>query len=154
MEDSTDAALVAAALTGDGAAYAALVERHARAGRRVLDDPSQAEDAVQREKAVLWGLLDLDRLRRPDRFGSWPAGIGLNACRRELRRRVRLAANLRGSPDDLVEGLETTDLIPMRVADVHALPEDEHVVVLTEVDGDRLLRSGSTRPRLWHWRSR
>jgi RNA polymerase sigma factor (sigma-70 family) len=215
-----DAALVTAARQGDRVAYATLVGRHRGMVlglcRRVLDDPALAEDAVQ--EAVLWGLLDLDRLREPRRFGSWLAGIGLNVCRRELRRRARDAgpvpespdpgagpaelaeaaevtervrravaalptgqrlavagfylqelsqaelaaalgigvgavktrlhkarAALRGRLDDLVEGPAMTEtLIPMRVADVHHLPGaegemDPHVVVLTEIDGDRRL---------------
>ena len=34
-------------------------------------------------------MLGLDRLRQPDRFGPWLAGIGLNVCRRWVRQRSR-----------------------------------------------------------------
>lgn len=34
-------------------------------------------------------MLNLDRLHRPERFGPWLAGIGLNICRRWLRQRSR-----------------------------------------------------------------
>ena len=91
--DAPDAALVRAALDGDRAAYAVIVERHrpmvAALCRRMTGDVALAEDAVQ--EAVLAGLVDLERLRRPDRIGPWLAGIALNVCRRELRRRARLA---------------------------------------------------------------
>src|SRR5262249_14200571 len=46
-----------------------------------------AEDAAQ--EAVLTAMLQLDRLRRPDRFGPWLASIGLNLCRLWLRERSR-----------------------------------------------------------------
>jgi len=88
-----DAALVEAARAGDKAAFAELVGRHrallAAVCRRALGDADLAEDAAQ--EAILRAMLGLDRLRRPERFGPWLAGIGLNVCRRWLRRRPREA---------------------------------------------------------------
>jgi len=55
--------------------------------RRALGDDARAEDAVQ--EASLQALLSLERLRQPDRFGPWLAGIGLNVCRRWMRQRSR-----------------------------------------------------------------
>jgi RNA polymerase sigma factor (sigma-70 family) len=85
--DERDAALVEAARRGDRDAFAALLARHQpllRAMcRRALGDDDRAEDAAQ--EAVLQALLSLDRLRQPERFGSWLAGIGLNVCRRRHR---------------------------------------------------------------------
>src|SRR5688500_9535446 len=82
--DEQDAALVGAARGGDRAAFAALLARHQplllAMCRRALGDDDRAEDAVQ--EAVLQALLSLDRLRQPERFGSWLVGIGLNVCRR------------------------------------------------------------------------
>ncbi len=84
-----DAELVALALSGERTAFAALFERHQallRAlCRRALGDPLLVEDAVQ--EAALQALLGLAALRQPEHFGSWLAGIGLNICRRMLRRR-------------------------------------------------------------------
>ncbi|MDP8970326.1 MAG: DUF151 domain-containing protein [Actinomycetota bacterium] len=81
--------LVAAARDGDRGAFAALVQRHRpmviAVCRRMLEDPVLAEDAAQ--EAIVVALVNLDRLRRPERFGSWLAGIGLNLCRRWLRHR-------------------------------------------------------------------
>lgn len=79
-----DEELVAAARGGDREAFALLIVRHRplviALCRRALGDRDQAEDVAQ--EAILQALLDLDRLRRPDRFGAWLAGIGLNIARR------------------------------------------------------------------------
>jgi DNA-directed RNA polymerase specialized sigma24 family protein len=91
---STDSDLVAAALAGGpagAAAVAVLVVRH-RPGllavcRDALGDPELAEDVAQ--EALVAALGGLDRLRQPDRFGPWLAGIGRNLCRRRLRERGR-----------------------------------------------------------------
>ena len=82
----TDAELVRRARDGDRDAFAALVGRHhatlLRCCRR-LAGPDLALDAAQ--DAVVTALLSLDRLRRPESFGAWLVGIGLNAARVALR---------------------------------------------------------------------
>jgi RNA polymerase sigma factor (sigma-70 family) len=105
---ASDPDLVARARTGDADAYAALLRRHqATLGRvcaRVLGDPSAAADVAQ--DAALVGWLQLDRLREPERFGAWLAGIGRMLALRELRRRAdardRLTAD--GAVPDVVAG--------------------------------------------------
>ncbi len=88
-EGEEDVALVAAARGGDRDAFAALLTRHHQLlvalCRRALGDLAAAEDAVQ--EAALQAFLGLGRLQRPERFGSWLAGIGLNVCHRALRER-------------------------------------------------------------------
>ena len=87
--DDSDSTLVSAATAGDKRAFAILFERHRPTllalCRRMCGDRIQAEDAAQ--EAAIQALLSIDRLRRPERFGSWLAGIGLNVCRLWLRRR-------------------------------------------------------------------
>lgn len=83
-----DGELVAATLGGDRAAFEALLDRHVDRVRllaaRMLG-PEDAEDVVQ--ETLLQAFLGLDRLRNPDRFGSWLYGITLNLARMRLRRR-------------------------------------------------------------------
>ena len=86
-----DAELVRRAREGDKEAFAALLARHrgmlVALCRRALGDDGLAEDAAQ--EAALEAMLGLDRLRRPERFGAWLAGIGLNVCRRWRREQAR-----------------------------------------------------------------
>jgi len=91
-----DATLVRMAREGDRGAFAVLAGRH-RAMlvglcRRVLGDPGLAEDAAQ--EAVLQAMLGLEGLERPERFGAWLGGIGVNVCRRWRRDRAREAWSL------------------------------------------------------------
>jgi RNA polymerase sigma factor (sigma-70 family) len=82
-----DGDLVLLARDGDQVAFRLLVERHqpmARArARRLCGNPSDVDDVVQ--ESFLQAFIALDRLRDPDRFAGWLAGIVLNVCRRLQR---------------------------------------------------------------------
>ncbi len=141
--DEGDAAAVEAARGGDGEACALLLSRHRplllALCRRALGDVELAEDAAQ--EACLQALLNLDRLRQPEQFGPWLAGIGLNVCRLWLRLRsregsweaagVRLA--LAASPDEgdnpatLAEAAELTARVRQAV---EGLPDGQRAAVL------------------------
>jgi DNA-directed RNA polymerase specialized sigma24 family protein len=86
-----DEDLVQAAKDGDREAFAILLTRHSPLllglCRRALRDDGLFEDAAQ--EAALHAFLSLDRLRRPERFGPWLVGIGLNICRRWQCQRAR-----------------------------------------------------------------
>ncbi len=86
----SDAALVAAARAGDRLAFGQLIDRRHNSLRlicaRTLGDLGLADDAAQ--EAVLHAMLELNSLRKPNQFGAWLIGIGLNVCRRWLRART------------------------------------------------------------------
>ena len=117
----SDAQLVAAARSGDRAAFARLVERHypllLRMCRRVAGDGGRAEDAAQ--EAVLRAMLALDRLARPERFGAWLVGIGLNVAR-EPHRRPQIppgdVVDPAASPDAAAEARETAARVRAAIA--------------------------------------
>jgi RNA polymerase sigma factor (sigma-70 family) len=93
MQTGGDADLVIAARSGDREALSRLLSRHRpqllAICRRALGDAGLAEDAVQ--EACLQAYLGLERLRDPERFGSWLFGIGLNCCHRLRRQRLHEA---------------------------------------------------------------
>jgi RNA polymerase sigma factor (sigma-70 family) len=142
--DDSDGALVRAAQAGDKGAFATLLARHwpllLALCRRAVDDSLLAEDAAQ--EAALQALLSLDRLRQPERFGSWLGGIGLNVCRRWLRRRARddwsweaLCGGQRApeppdrhpGPEEQAEAAELRELMRRAVAE---LPPGQRAAVL------------------------
>src|SRR5918995_2323020 len=139
-----DAALVGTARGGDRAAFAALLARYQplllAMCRHALGDDDRAEDAAQ--EAVLQALLSLDRLRQPERFGSWLVGIGLNVCRRWHRgrgregwsweamlggRRLPEPVDATSGPADLAEAAELREWVHRAVA---GLPPGQRAAVM------------------------
>lgn len=88
--DVSDGDLARLARGGDPVAFRLLVERHqpmARARARQLSaGPGDVDDIVQ--ESFLQAFVGLDRLRDPDRFAGWLAGIVFNVCRSLYHRRA------------------------------------------------------------------
>jgi RNA polymerase sigma factor (sigma-70 family) len=129
-----DDELVAATLGGDRAAFEALLDRHVDRVRllaaRMLQ-PQDAEDVVQ--EALLQAFLGLDRLRNPERFGSWLYGITLNLARMRLRRRDPLPLDAGVVEGPAADGETALDAV-REALDV--LPHGEREAVLLHyVDG-------------------
>jgi RNA polymerase sigma factor (sigma-70 family) len=138
---SVDCGLVAKARAGDKRAFGQLILRHRPVletlCRRALCDDELAEDAAQ--EAVIVALTSLDRLREPDRFGSWLVGIGLNICRQWLRPARRRqwswqpilsdgadVEDLGPSPSEVSERAELTRIVRHAVS---GLPPGQRVAV-------------------------
>jgi RNA polymerase sigma factor (sigma-70 family) len=137
-----DATLARMAREGDRGAFAVLVGRHrpmlVGVCRRVLGDPGMAEDAAQ--EAVLQALLGLEGLERPERFGSWLGGIGVNVCRRWRRDQAREAWSLAAltggragpdaAPDEPAEAAEAADAARRVRRAVGRLPAGQRAAVV------------------------
>jgi RNA polymerase sigma factor (sigma-70 family) len=129
-----DDELVAAALEGDPAAFATLVERNrsrveAVVGRMVGDE---AEDVVQ--EALVRAYLGLSQLRDWGSFGAWLCGIAVNLAKMRLRQRAREMRMVvePGSND----GAEDRELLDVVRHAVEVLPPGQRdVVVMHYVDG-------------------
>jgi RNA polymerase sigma factor (sigma-70 family) len=126
--------LVTAALGGDPAAFAALVERYRDRVAAVVERMvgEEAEDLVQ--EALIRAYLGLSQLRDPARFGGWLCGIAVNLAKMRLRRRAleeRLAAEPAADG-----GFEERELLQTVRDAVDVLPTGQRNVVLMHyIDG-------------------
>jgi RNA polymerase sigma factor (sigma-70 family) len=123
------AGLVALALVGDKDAFADLVTGSTdvvlAVTRRVVGD-HLVDDVLQ--EAVVVALVNLPRLRNPERFASWLCGIALNVARRrrrdppiDLLGDVELPDSAR-QPDEIAEAAATARRVR---AAIDALPNGQ-----------------------------
>ena len=129
-----DDELVTAALAGDPAAFAALVEGNRARVETVVERMvgEEAEDLVQ--EALLRAYLGLSQLRDPARFGAWLCGIAVNLAKMRLRRRA-LEARLFVEPTS-DGGFEERELLQLVRNAVDVLPPGQRDAVLMHyIDG-------------------
>ena len=136
MESKPDNVLVERAAQGDGESFTELCRRYYGAmvaiGHAILRDRHLAEDAAQ--QAFAKAAVNLSKLRKTERFGSWLAAI----CRNEAR---DLARDRRELPIDdeppVVEGRPDPDESYTTVREaLDRLPaEAKEVIFLRFYDG-------------------
>jgi RNA polymerase sigma factor (sigma-70 family) len=135
-EDS-DARLIAAAVSGDRAAFAALLERHYNRihglAWQLTGSRADADDVAQDVCCIL--VEKLATFRGEAKFSTWLCGIVFNACR-DLQRRRR---SFRGLTDRLAviaglargpDGRDLHDAIWVRSAIARLKPAYRDAVVL------------------------
>lgn len=142
MEDTADAALVAATLAGDLNAYGVLVRRYQdtyfRFATRMLGDREDADDALQ--SAFVRAFRALRDCRDPARFAAWLYQIVINECRtlgsRRARRERRIIPDERELERSAVEHPEGSAAEMEEIQ--HALdqvdPEQREAFVLKHVE--------------------
>ena len=102
----------------------AVRQRLYRTAYLCLGSEADALEAV--DEAVYQALRALKKLREPEHFETWLTRILLNECRRELRRRKRVAGE-DALPD--TAGPDAYDALPLKEA-VRRLPEELRAVVI------------------------
>jgi RNA polymerase sigma factor (sigma-70 family) len=129
-----DSELVAATLGGERSAFEALLDRHVARVRMLVGRmlrPEDAEDVVQ--EALLQAFLGLERLRDPERFGSWLYGITLNLARMRLRQRDPLPLDVDALAVSAANGEAAFEAV--REALEVLPPREREAVVLHYVEG-------------------
>jgi RNA polymerase sigma-70 factor (ECF subfamily) len=136
--EPNDAELVARVLAGDREAFGGLYDRYARLVRAILSgaagDWSTVQDLTQ--ECFLRAYRNLGRLREPERFGPWLAGIARQVgrerrrtLRRDRHRFVGGDAPEVASKTDVFEAIQTgdeTEIVMRRLAE---LPERERLAI-------------------------
>lgn len=136
-DDDPDAKLVTAAVGGDRAAFAALLERHYdrvhRLAWQMTGSRADAEDIAQEVCCTL--AEKIGAFRGDARFRTWLCGIALNASRDLIRRRrsfgrlrdrLVVLAGLADSPD----GRDLHDAIWLKSAIARLKPAYRETVAL------------------------
>ena len=132
MEQNSDFQLVTAAQRGCVQSFGVLYERYFRAvaaiGYAVLGHREAAEDLAQ--EVFVIACRDLDRLKRPDRFGAWVAGICRNQARRVLRAAGRTAIQPLSFDVEARAGRSEHELDVLRAALAGLKPAERELIAL------------------------
>lgn len=88
MRETTDAQLVAGAVSGDNPAFDELVSRYrTRVYHLALSKVRGRDNALDiAQEAFVQAYLSLGSLREPERFSAWLSGIVSNVCKMHFRR--------------------------------------------------------------------
>jgi RNA polymerase sigma-70 factor (ECF subfamily) len=134
-EQRDDAALAAAAASGDRSALDALLERHAdrvhAVCRRVIPNPEDALDATQ--EALIAIARGIKRFDGRSAFTTWLYRVATNAALDELRRRKRRPLPTDSLPEPVASGGSIDDRVGARLdvdAALQTLPEEFRVAVV------------------------
>ncbi len=143
MADPTETALLARAVAGDGAAFAALAGPHERAVfrhcYRMLGSGADAEDAAQDTLERAWRKLATYDGSGP--FAAWLQRIATNICLDGLRaRRTRIGPADYGPPAAVGAALgepdrELTWVEPVRESDLYGAADPQDAAVRNEEIG-------------------
>jgi RNA polymerase sigma-70 factor (ECF subfamily) len=91
VAEPNDDELIARHLSGDRAAFGALIERHQRRvynlAYRMMGRPEDAADVTQ--DVFITAMRKLDTFRRSSAFTTWLHRVAVNACYDSLRKRRR-----------------------------------------------------------------
>jgi len=111
-----DRDVVERARAGDQEAFADLVYQVSDTllgvARRILRDPSLAEDVLQNALLTIWRKLP--HLREPDRFEGWAFRILVHACYADALRNRRWASAIRVLHADLASDVDDIQMISDR----------------------------------------
>lgn len=140
-ERESDAVLVARAIAGSDAAFAALVDRYNdllyRHAERMLGLVDDAEDVVQ--SAWIKAFRNLRKCRDPERFGAWVFRIGANACKDAVKAKRRgivpleLVAELESHDGDTATRLDQRRRLASALASL--APDQREAFLLKHMEG-------------------
>ncbi len=134
-EEEQDGALVAAALRGDGEAFAELVRRYDRPvyhlAYRTLHDAEEARDVTQ--EAFFKAYRSLRTFRPEAKFSTWIFSIAYHACCDRLNKRRRFSGEEIQDPVDAApspehQAIALDEARRLRAA-IDALPEKYRTVI-------------------------
>ena len=141
MHDQSDDELIRRHLTGDRAAFGALVERHQKRvynlAFRMLGRPEDASDATQ--DAFVTAMRKLEGFRGASTFTTWLHRVTVNTCYDALRKRQREVPvdeedqPETAAPGDLAD--ESAAAVDVQRALLEVPEEFRAVLVLHDVQG-------------------
>jgi RNA polymerase sigma factor (sigma-70 family) len=137
MIDDPDAELVARVGHGDRDAAQALINRHLpklmSLARRMLNDPFEAEDAVQESFLRLWKHAAAWRPGQA-KFETWLYRVALNQCYDRLRRKPMAnlddAAHVADPAPDPEAALDRSDVSRTIVKAIEGLPHRQRAAIV------------------------